>query len=75
MKRIGWFTTARGPGSFNLFKSMMDNISEGTMDAKISFVFINRDVKGNGFRMKLIGLAEEAGIPVILLPRTHSSLN
>ena len=68
MKRIGWFTTARGPGSFNLFKSMMDSIRDGTIDAKISFVFINREVKGNQFRMKLIGLAEEAGIPVILLP-------
>ena len=68
MKRIGWFTTARGPGSFNLFKTMMDSIKDGTIDAKISFVFINREVKGNQFRMRLIGLAEEAGIPVILLP-------
>ena len=68
MKWIGWFTTARGPGSFNLFKTMMDSIKDGTIDAKISFVFINREVKGNQFRMKLIGMAEEAGIPVIILP-------
>ena len=68
MKRIGWFTTARGPGSYNLFKTMMDNIKDGTIDAKISFVFINREVKGNQFRMKLIAMAQEAGIPVILLP-------
>jgi len=68
MKRIGWFTTARGPGSFNLFKTMMDSIKDGTIDAEISFVFINREVKGNRFRMKLISMAEEADIPVILLP-------
>jgi phosphoribosylglycinamide formyltransferase-1 len=68
MKRIGWFTTARGPGSFNLFKTMMDNIKDGSIDAKISFVFINREVKGNQFRMKLIAMAQEADIPVILLP-------
>ncbi len=68
MKRIGWFTTARGPGSFNLFKTMLDNINDGTIDAKISFVFINREVKGNQFRMKLIDLAKDAGIPVIILP-------
>ena len=68
MKLIGWFTTARGPGSFNLFKTMMDNIKSGSIDAKISFVLINRDVKGNKFRMKLTGMADEAGIPVILLP-------
>jgi phosphoribosylglycinamide formyltransferase-1 len=68
MKRIGWFTTARGPGSFNLFKTMMDNIRDGTIDAEISFVFINREVKGNQFRMRMIAMAQEAGIPVILLP-------
>lgn len=68
MKFIGWFTTARGPGSFNLFKTIMDNIDNGSIDAKISFVFINREVKGNQFRSKLIGMAEKAGIPVILLP-------
>ncbi len=68
MKRIGWFTTARGPGSYNLFKTMMDRIEDGSIVAEISFVFINRDVKGNKFRMKLIRMAEEAGIPVILLP-------
>ena len=68
MKRIGWFTTARGPGSFNLFKTMMANIKDGSIDARISFVFINREVKGNQFRMKLIAMAEEADIPVIILP-------
>jgi phosphoribosylglycinamide formyltransferase 1 len=68
MKRIGWFTTARGPGSLNLFKTMMDNISNGSIDAVISFVFINREVKGNKFRLRLISMAEEAGIPVIILP-------
>ena len=68
MKRIGWFTTARGPGSFNLFKTMMANINDGTIDAMISFVFINREVKGNQFRTKLIAMAEEADIPVIILP-------
>ena len=68
MKRIGWFTTARGPGSLNLFKTMMEHIKDGSIDAEISFVFINREVKGNQFRMKLIGMAQDAGIPVIILP-------
>lgn len=68
MKRIGWFTTARGPGSLNLFKTMMEGIKDGSIDATISFVFINREVKGNHFRMELIGMAEDAGIPVIILP-------
>lgn len=68
MKRIGWFTTARGPGSFGLFKNMMDRIRSGDVCAEISFVFINRDVKGNECRKKLIEMAEENGIPVIIFP-------
>ncbi|NLK25718.1 MAG: hypothetical protein GX307_03960 [Euryarchaeota archaeon] len=68
MKRIGWFTTARGPGSYGLFKAIISNIESGELDARLSFVFINRDIKGNEYRMKIIQMAEERGIPVIILP-------
>lgn len=68
MKRIGWFTTARGPGSFNLFSTMMGSIHSGEIEAELSFVFINREVKGNQYRMRIIRMAEEEGIPVILFP-------
>ena len=68
MKRIGWFTTARGPGSYRLFETMMSRIRGGDIDAKISFVFINREIKGNECRRKLIEMAEDNGIPVIILP-------
>ncbi len=67
-KSIGWFTTGRGPGSLGLFSMMMSKIKSGEIDAKLSFVFINREVKGNHFRAKLISMAEEDGIPVIILP-------
>jgi phosphoribosylglycinamide formyltransferase 1 len=68
MKKIGWFTTARGPGSYNLFNMVLDRIKSGEIKAKISFIFINREVKGNECRMKIIRLAEENDIPVIILP-------
>lgn len=68
MKRIGWFTTGRGPGSLGLFTTMRSKIRSGEIDARIAFVFINRDIKGNQFRAKLVALAEEDGIPVIILP-------
>ena len=68
MKKIGWFTTARGPGSYNLFSTMMNSIRKGEIDAKLSFVFINRDIKGNQFRMKLVKEAEDSGVPVIIFP-------
>ena len=67
-KRIGWFTTARGPGSYNLFRTMTESIASGSIEAKLAFVFINRDVKGNKYRADLIKLAERAGVPVVILP-------
>ena len=68
MMRIGWFTTARGPGSLGLFAKMLENIDSGMFDARISLVFINREVKGNDFRAKLIKMAEERNIPVVIFP-------
>jgi phosphoribosylglycinamide formyltransferase-1 len=68
MKRIGWFTTGRGPGSLSLFSTMRSKIRDGEIDAQLSFVFLNREVKGNQYRAKLISLAEEDGMPVIILP-------
>jgi phosphoribosylglycinamide formyltransferase 1 len=68
MKKIGWFTTARGPGSLNLFTKMLEKVDSGMIDARISFVFINREVKGNQFRAKMIKMAEERKIPVMIFP-------
>ena len=68
MKRIGWFTTGRGPGSLGLFTTMRSKIKNGEIDAQLAFVFLNREVKGNQNRAKLIAMAEEDGVPVIILP-------
>jgi len=68
MKRIGWFTTGRGPGSLGLFSTVRSMIKSKEIDAELSFVFMNREVKGNQNRAKLIAMAEEDGIPVIILP-------
>jgi phosphoribosylglycinamide formyltransferase-1 len=66
--RIGWFTTARGPGSYNLFTTMMRRVHAGDIDARLAFIFINREVKGNEYRKRIIDMAEAEGIPVIILP-------
>jgi phosphoribosylglycinamide formyltransferase 1 len=68
MKRIGWFTTARGPGSLNLYTTMRERIRRGDIDARLSFVFINREIKGNEYRRKIIQMAEEDSVPVIIFP-------
>ncbi|MCX6650407.1 MAG: formyltransferase family protein [Methanomassiliicoccales archaeon] len=68
IKRIGWFTTGRGPGSLGLFTTMRSKIKSGEIDAQLAFVFLNREVKGNQYRAKLKVMAEEDGVPVIILP-------
>ncbi|NLI73203.1 MAG: hypothetical protein GX369_00305 [Euryarchaeota archaeon] len=68
MKRIGWFTTARGPGSFGLFATMIQHLDSGSIEANLSFVFINRDIRNNEYRKKIIEMAKERDIPVIILP-------
>lgn len=40
--RIGWFTTARGPGSKGMFDNVIAAIQSGKLDASIEFVFSNR---------------------------------
>lgn len=68
MKKIGWFTTARGPGSYNLFRTMMDGIRSGAIEAELSFVFINRALKNNEYRKKIVDMANEDCVPVIIFP-------
>lgn len=68
MKRIGWFTTARGPGSFNLFNTMISRLESGDIMARLAFVFINREEKGNNYRRKIIEMSRERDIPVIIFP-------
>lgn len=68
MIKIGWFTTGRGPGSLNLMTKMLETIESGEIKAQISFVFINREVKGNQFRANLIKMAEDRGVPIVILP-------
>jgi phosphoribosylglycinamide formyltransferase 1 len=68
MKKIGWFTTARGPGSFNLFNTMIQRMESGDIKAQLAFVFINREVKGNPYRTRIIEMAKERSIPVIIFP-------
>ena len=68
MKRIGWFTTARGPGSFNLFNTMISRLESGDIEARLAFVFINREEKGNKYRRKIIEMSKDRGIPLIVFP-------
>ena len=41
--RLGWFTTARGPGSRAMYEAVAGAIASGEFDAEIACVFCNRE--------------------------------
>ena len=41
--RIGWFTTANGPGSRGMFTAVLDAVSSGHLNAEFEFVFVSRE--------------------------------
>jgi len=43
MLNIGWFSTGRGPGSQGLLRFVQDRLAKGLLDARIQFVFSNRE--------------------------------
>ena len=43
MLTIGWFSTGRGEGSLGLLRFVQERISRGEIDARIEFVFSNRE--------------------------------
>ena len=65
--RIGWFTTANGPGSRGMFTAVLDAIRNGTLNAEFEFVFINRERGQTVPTDSFINLAENHDIPTITL--------
>jgi phosphoribosylglycinamide formyltransferase-1 len=68
MMKIGWFTTARGAGSLNLLNTMLQRLDTGDIRAELSFMYINREVKGNQNRARMIKMAEDRGACVDIFP-------
>lgn len=66
--KIGWFTTARGAGSLNLLNTMLQRLDSQDINAELSFMYINREVKGNQNRAHMIKIAEDRGVGVEILP-------
>jgi phosphoribosylglycinamide formyltransferase 1 len=61
--RLGWFTAGRGPGSRGMFERTLAAIDDGSLDASIEFVFMQRE-RGEGEGSDgFIELAESRGIP------------
>ena len=63
--RIGWFTTARGPGSRGMFEYVHRSIRDGDLDAEFGFVFSNRERGESDTTDSFFDLVEGAGIPLV----------
>lgn len=67
MLQIGWFTTARGEGSRNLFTSVAEQIVSGDLPAQISVVFCNRERGEAEATDAFFDLVVAYGVPLVTL--------
>jgi phosphoribosylglycinamide formyltransferase-1 len=65
--KIGWFTTARGPGSMGMFSNVINAIQAKQLDAEISFVFSNREQGEFDTTDKFFQFVENNNVPLITL--------
>ena len=68
--RIGWFTSANGPGSRGMFTGVLNAIQSGHLNAKFEFVFVNRERGQTNPTDSFLDLAETGGIPTVTLSST-----
>ena len=67
MLKLGWFSTGRGEGSRGFLKLVHDRIQTGDLDARIEFVFSNREpgeAEGSDLFFKQV---ESYGLPLVTL--------
>ena len=67
MLRIGWFATGRGEGSQGLLRFVADAIGAGRLDARIEFVFSNREPGEAEGSDAFFDLARSYGFPLVTL--------
>ena len=67
MLRIGWFSTGRGEGSRGLLRFFHDAIAGGLLDARIEFVFSNREPGEAEGSDTFFELVRSYGLPLVTL--------
>ncbi len=65
--RIGWFTTANGPGSRGMFEAVLHAIQLGCLDARFEFVFVSRERGQTAPTDSFLDLVVENGINAVTL--------
>ena len=69
MLRVGWFSTGRGEGSRGFLELIQTRIESGDLDARIEFVFSNREPGEAEGSDRFFRMVEGYGIPLV----TYSS--
>ena len=65
MLNIGWFSTGRGEGSRGLLRFIQERIERGLLDARIVFVFSNRDPGQAQGSDEFFKLVESYNLPLV----------
>ena len=64
---IGWFSTGRGPGSRGLLSFVQDRLARQEIDARIQFVFSNREEGEAQGSDEYLALVKGYGLPLVML--------
>ena len=70
--RLGWFTTARGPGSRAMYEAVAGAIATGELNAEFTFVFCNRERGEDETTDGFLDLVEANGHPLVALHRRRA---
>ncbi|NLE94533.1 MAG: phosphoglycerate transporter [Dehalococcoidia bacterium] len=65
MLRLGWMSTARGPGSLALLQFVCDRIEAGALDARISVVISNREPGESPQTDRYFEFVRSQGLPLV----------
>jgi folate-dependent phosphoribosylglycinamide formyltransferase PurN len=71
MLNIGWFSTGRGEGSRGLLRFVQERILQGQLDARIQFVFSNREPGEAEGSDEFFRLAQGYGLPLVNFSSTQ----
>ena len=63
--KLGWFSSGGGEGSRGLLNSTLGAISAGFLNARLEFVFCNRERGQRAATDEFLDLVEERGIPLV----------
>ena len=67
MLNLGWFSTGGGEGSMALLEAVYRAIQDGSLDARIEFVFTNRQLGEADGSDRFINRIKQYDLPLISL--------